>query len=222
MKTAILRPVSGFALALAVACALGAASFALPATAEARERPARVADRAAPRGDFQRRTERARTANGHTRQDTWTGADGRSATRDAVVVNDRDAGTRTRDVTWTGPDGAVATRRDVTAKTESGYERSSAVTGPSGKTTTRESSLVRDAEAGTRTRAATTTLPDGRTRSMDDVVTRTENGYVRDTTIVNPNGATLQRDVVATRDPATGAWVKDVAVDRTPAPAPGN
>src|SRR5262245_6408209 len=42
-----------------------------------------------------RTTERQRTESGHNRTDTWTSADGRSATRKAVVTNDRETGTRT-------------------------------------------------------------------------------------------------------------------------------
>jgi hypothetical protein len=63
-----------------------------------------------------------RTANGHARSDTWTNAEGRSASRNATVVNDKDAGTRTRDVQRQGPEGQTATRNataifDPTAKT---------------------------------------------------------------------------------------------------------
>lgn len=207
-------------LTLAIAVALGGTMLVASVDASARERGAR-AERQVPRGDYSRHTERMRTDAGHVRRDTWTGANGRSATRDASVVNDRANRTRTRDVAWQGPDGRTATRRDVTTKTDDGYTRSSAFTNPAGKTVTREASVANDREAGTRTREATTTLPDGRTRSVDDVVTRTDGGYARDTTIVNPNGSTLERDVTATRDAATGTWTRDVNVDRTPAPTPG-
>jgi hypothetical protein len=43
-----------------------------------------------------------RTATGYTRDTTFTDAQGRTATRAAEVVNDRDAGTRTKTVEWTG------------------------------------------------------------------------------------------------------------------------
>ena len=45
----------------------------------------------APRGDWSSHTERQRTENGHTAQTTWTGSNGKTATRDATVVNDKEA-----------------------------------------------------------------------------------------------------------------------------------
>lgn len=206
-------------LTLAATLAVGASLLLTSVDASARERGAN-AQRSMPRGDYSRQTERVRTENGRTRSDTWTGANGRSASRDATVVNDRAAGVRTRDVAWQGPNGQTATRNDVTTKTDSGYTRDSTFVGPNGQTTMRNAEVVNDREAGTRSRTATTTLPDGRTRTLDDQLTRTENGYTRDTTITNPQGSTLQRDVVATRDAETGKLVKDVNVDRTPAPKP--
>lgn len=209
------RKILGSRITLAATLAVGSALFLANVDATARERGPGV-NRTPPRGDFTRHTERQRTENGRKRSDTWTNANGRQVSRDATVVNDRDAGTRTRDVLWTGPNGQTATRQDVTTKTENGYTRDSTFTNPQGKTTTREAEVVRDREAGTRTRDVTTTLPDGRTRTLNDVTQRTENGYTRDTTITNPNGGTVQRDVTATYDPATKTWTKDVSVDRTP------
>jgi hypothetical protein len=206
---------------LAATLAVGATLLLSAVDAGARERAGGM-HRPAPRGDFTRHTERQRTDTGHTRQDTWTNSNGKQVTRDATVVNDKDAGVRTRDVEWTGPNGKTATREDVTTKTENGYTRESTFTNPAGKTITRDASVVNDKDAGTRTREATTTLPDGRTRTLNDVTTKTDTGYTRDTTITNPNGATLQRDVTATKDPVTGKWTKDVSVDRTPAPKPSN
>jgi hypothetical protein len=43
-----------------------------------------------------------RTPTGYTRDTTFTDAQGRTATRAAEVVNDRDAGTRTKTIEWTG------------------------------------------------------------------------------------------------------------------------
>jgi hypothetical protein len=128
-----------------------------------------------------RTTERQRTDTGHTRTDTWTGADGRTATRDAVVTNDREAGTRTRDVDYTGPNGKTASVDSVRTKTDDGFTRSTTVTNPQGETATRDLSVSRDKEAGTVTREANYTTFDGRQGSMSDVVQRTEDGYTRDT-----------------------------------------
>jgi hypothetical protein len=207
-------------ITLAATVAIGATLLATSIDAVARERSA-GAQRQAPRGDYTRHTERTRTDAGHVRRDTWTGADGRSATRDATVVNDRHNRQRTRDVAWQGPEGRTATRRDETTRTDDGYARRSTMTNAQGATITRDASVANDRAAGTRTREASTTLPDGRTRSLEDVTTRTDEGYVRNSTITNPNGSSLQRDVTATRAADTGSWTRDVSVDRTPAPPQG-
>jgi hypothetical protein len=65
---------------------------------------------ARPQGSYSHQTQVQRTASGHTRSDTWTNAEGRSASRNATVVNDKDAGTRTRDVQRQGPEGQTTTR----------------------------------------------------------------------------------------------------------------
>lgn len=212
------RKTLGSRISLAATLAVGSALLLANVDAMARDRAA-GANRTHARGDFTRHTERQRTENGRTRSDTWTNGKGKQVSRDATVVNDREAGTRTRDVLWTGPNGQTATRQDVTTKTDDGYTRDSTFTNPQGRTITREAEVVRDEAAGTRTRDVTTTLPDGRTRTLNDVTQKTENGYTRDTTITNPNGGTVQRDVTATYDPATKKWTRDVSVDRTP-PAP--
>src|SRR5262245_2542292 len=84
-----------------------------------------------------RTTERQRTDNGHTRTDTWTGANGRTATRDAVVSNDREAGTRTRNVDYTGPNGKTSSVDSVRTRTDDGFTRNTTATNAEGKTATR-------------------------------------------------------------------------------------
>jgi hypothetical protein len=182
--------------------------------------PAAAAERGAhaPRGDATRHTEHARTEHGRTRHYEWTGSRGQSASRDATVVNDRGAGTHTRDVAATGPNGRQATRHDVVQRTADGHTRDSTVTLPDGRTATRDATVVNDRDAGTRTRDVVTTGPNGGTRTLNDEVQRTEGGFTRSTSVTSPNGSSATRDVTATRDPATGAVVKDVNVDRTPAP----
>jgi hypothetical protein len=177
--------------------------------------PARRAGAArAPRGDYTHHVQGTRTANGHTRQDAWTNAKGKTATRDATVVNDRESGTRTRDVNWQGPNGKTATREDVTQRTADGYTRDSTVTGPNGKTATRDATVVRDKDAGTVSRDVVSTGPNGKTRTVNDDVQRTDDGYTRETVRTNANGGTLSRDVTAMYDPATKTFSKDVSVDR--------
>jgi hypothetical protein len=163
-----------------------------------------------------RTTERQRTENGHTRTDTWTAADGRSATRNAEVTNDREAGTRTRNVDYTGPNGNTASVDSVRTRTEDGFTRSTTVTNAQGETATRDLTVSRDKEAGTVTRDANYTTFDGREGSMTDVVQRTEDGYTRDTTRVTPNGTTLTREVDVSCDKDARKCVKQVEVDKKP------
>lgn len=87
---------------------------------------------------------------------------------------------RERNTTWTGADGRTATRKDVTTRTDNGYTRSSVATGPNGNTATREAVVERDREAGVRTREVISTGPRGGTSSVSDVLTRTEDGYIRE------------------------------------------
>lgn len=178
----------GERLVLAVGLA-GAITIALAAApADAAPRGNRGAHNGShPRGDYTHQTERTKTDNGHTREDTWTNSQGKTTSRDANAVNDRDNGTRTRDV-----------------------ERQ----GPNGKTATRDATVVRDKDAGTVSRDVVETGPNGKTRTIDDNVQRTADGYTRETVKTNPKGSTLTRDVTATYDKDTKTFSKDVSVDR--------
>ena len=140
---------------LAAATALGlvlAAGLASPAQAgpshHAKPRSMET-HKQRPAGNYTRHTEVQRTGHGHTRTDTWTGDNGKSATRQAEVVNDRANQTRTRDVQWTGPNGQQATRTDVTQRTPTGYTRDSIATGPNGGTAERNVVATHDAQSGT-------------------------------------------------------------------------
>ena len=218
----------GFGERLALVAGLAGITLALaasPASAESRgthgaRHPQAVGAQHAPRGDYTRHTERTRTENGHTRHDEITNGAGKTATRDATVVNDRAAGTRTRDVVATGPNGKTAARQDVTQRTENGYTRDSAVTGPNGKTATRNATVARDKEAGTVSREVVATGPNGGVRTIDDNAQRTEDGFTRSTVVTNPNGSSATRDVTGSYDPTTKTVTKDVSVNRTPAPRP--
>lgn len=142
-----------------------------------------------------RTTERQRTETGRTRSDTWTNANGNTATRDAVVTNDREAGTRTREVDYTGPNGGTATVDSVRTRTEDGFTRSTTATNPDGETATRDLTVSRDKDAGTVSREANYTTFDGREGSKSDVIQRTDDGFTRDTTRTLPNGETHTRAV---------------------------
>jgi hypothetical protein len=141
----------------------GTAALAEPANHPARSDAVRVADRGQrptarpqrpqmPHGDYTRHTEVQRTSNGHTSHSTVTGANGRSATRDSTVVNDRAAGTRTRDTTYTGPEGRARTVNDVTTRTDDGHTRQTTYTNAHGETATRSATVSCDKAAGTCTK----------------------------------------------------------------------
>jgi hypothetical protein len=163
-----------------------------------------------------RTTERQRTENGHTRRDTWTGPEGRTATREAVVTNDREAGTRTRNVDYTGPNGNTASVDSVRTKTDDGFTRATTVTNAQGETATRDLTVSRDKEAGTVSREANYTTVDGRTGAMTDELQRTDDGYTRETARTTPNGTTTTRSVDVSCDKETSKCVKQVEVSREP------
>lgn len=159
---------------------------------------------------YTRTTVRQRTQNGHTRSDTIVGANGRTATRDVVVENDRDAGVRTRNVDYVGPNGKTASVDRTTTRTENGFTRSTVATNRQGETATRDMTLERDKEAGTVTRTANYTTFNGKDGSMTDVRTRTEDGYTRETTRNLPNGNVQTRSVDVSCDKDAKSCTKTV------------
>lgn len=110
------------------------------------------------------------------------------------------------------------TRHTQVNRTENGHTRTDTITSQRG-TATRHAEVVNDRARQTRTRNVEWTGPQGQQAHRTDVTQRTEDGYARNSTATGPNGGTATRDVVATRDPATGSWTKEVAVERTPPPA---
>jgi hypothetical protein len=197
---------------LAIAAVLTASGTAL---ARDGQRP-RGADAPRATQPHTRTTERQRTENGHTRTDTWTGANGNTATREAVVTNDKDAGTRTRNVDYTGPNGHTASVDSVRTKTDDGFTHSTTITNGQGETATRDLTVSRDKDAGTVTRETNYTTFDGRSGSRSDTVQRTEDGYTRDTSRTLPNGETHTRTVDVSCDKDAGKCVKQVEVDKQP------
>ncbi len=93
------------------------------------------------RSDATRRTE-----DGYTRSSTFTGAEGRQATRDATVSVDRDAGSAGKTVEWVGPEGSTASRNTEVLRTDSGREAVTTVTRPDGSVVTYEKSVERELE----------------------------------------------------------------------------
>jgi hypothetical protein len=163
-----------------------------------------------------RTTERQRTDTGHTRTDTVTRADGATATRNAVVTHDKDAGTRTRNVDYTGFDGKQRSVDSVSTKTDDGFTRSTTATNAQGQTATRDLTVSRDKESGTTTREANYTTFDGGTGSMSDVIQRTDDGFTRSTSRTLPSGETHTRDVDVSCDKDARSCVKQVEVDQQP------
>jgi hypothetical protein len=204
-------------------CIAFAAGVALPAgAADAAAHPA--AKSAHPHGgawrqggSHTRTTQTQRTANGHTSNTVVTDAQGRTATRDATVVNDKAAGSRTKDVTYVGRDGATRTADSVTQRTDSGYTRDTTYTDKNGNTATREADVEVDRAAGTKSRDVTYTGRDGEVRTVEDDRTRTDDGYQRTTVATGANGVQSTRNVDVSHDKDTQTTVKTVTVDRTPA-----
>jgi hypothetical protein len=200
----------GIVAASALFLVLGAASPDAMARDGAKAR-GKATERA--QGSYTRTTTRQRTENGRTRNDTWTGANGRSATRDAVVTNDREAGTRTRNVDYTGPNGNTRSVDTVTTRTDSGFQRNTTATNAEGQTATRDATLTRDASTGTVTRSANYTTFDGRTGSYESERTRTDDGYTRDVTRNLPNGETRSRSIDVSCDKDAKSCTKTVDVN---------
>ncbi len=161
-----------------------------------------------------RTTERQRTENGRTRTDTWTGPNGKTATRNAEVTNDREAGTRTREVDYTGPNGKTASVDSVRTRTDDGFTRTTTATNAQGETATRTLDVSRNAETGTITRTASASDDAGVERSSRKVIERTEDGYSRDSARTLPNGETHTRAVDVSCDKDAKTCVKLVEVDK--------
>ncbi len=158
------------------------------------------------------RHETQRTEDGHTRSSTWTDADGQSATREAVVTRDSEAGTVDREVQFTGRDGREGSASHNTTRTDKGFDRSSTWTGADGQTVSRDASFTRDAEAGTVNRDVTVTGPDGRQHTGSHTLNRTDDGFTQSSTWTNADGETVTRDNVIRRDAETGTLARDMTL----------
>jgi hypothetical protein len=90
-----------------------------------------------------------RTPTGKERSTVWAGPEGKSATRQEVITNDREAGTRTGEVTATGPNGQPRTTTDITTRADDGYTRETVTTNPNGSTMSRSVTGSYDADTQT-------------------------------------------------------------------------
>jgi hypothetical protein len=104
---------------------------------------------------WSRVTTAQRTPNGRTSQSTVTRGDGKIATRDAVVVNDRAAGTRSVDATTTGFNGRTTTYASDAQRTATGYTRDVSRTLPDGHVNQRSVDVTCDKTAQSCTKIVT-------------------------------------------------------------------
>jgi hypothetical protein len=93
-----------------------------------------------------------RTENGRNTNTIATRDDGRTATRNTTVVNDRDAGTRSVQSSATGFNGATTSYSSQAQRTEDGYTRDVTRTLPSGQVNERSIDVACDAAVQTCTR----------------------------------------------------------------------
>jgi hypothetical protein len=114
-------------------------------------------------GDVTHQTKRTPTENGFIRNTTLTNAEGKTASRNATVVIDKEAGTRTRTMTGTNFKGEVISGQSLAHKTENGFTNEGQFTGADGKVTTRSVNAVVDKTAGTVTKNISVTPEGGET-----------------------------------------------------------
>jgi hypothetical protein len=149
-----MKTLTGSRLTPACVLATVIATLALQTPALAGNQSGKRDRQVAPRWDS-KTVQTQRTATGHDRHTTWTGQNGKTATRDAVVTNDKESGTRTREITSTGPNGKTRTVNDVTTRTDTGYDRETVVNRADGSTLTRNVTSNFDPETTTRTKEVT-------------------------------------------------------------------
>jgi hypothetical protein len=157
-----------------------------------------------------------RSEGGYSGQTTYTDAQGRTATRDAEVNVDREAGTASKSTSLTTRDGRTVEKETNVVRTESGFESQTVVTGPDGQVATRSQSGDYDADAGTFSRDVTTTDAAGRTRDRNTTTTKTDDGFSRNTEIDGKAGGNTTRNADYARDPETGEWSREISGSRTP------
>jgi hypothetical protein len=106
-------------------------------------------------GNWTRTTTGQRTDTGRQRSTVVTRDDGKVATRDTTVVNDRAAGTRSVDSTATGFNGRTTTYSSDARRTENGYTRDVSRTLPDGQVNSRAIDAACDKAARSCTRTVT-------------------------------------------------------------------
>lgn len=187
--------------------ALLSAAIALPfvmavtaAPADAGERSRKVV-RTGPNGQQVQATHNRSMQNGqYSANSTWTGPNGKTATRNTTGQYDAEAGKWTRDTQSVGPNGATSSTHAEVQRTESGYSRDVTHTGPSQETQS-HADFVRTEDGFERNKAVTG--PNGKTSTSATTLTRTDDGYVRDRTVTGPHGKTMTQHTEANYDADT-------------------
>jgi hypothetical protein len=106
-------------------------------------------------GQWSRSTSTQRTPTGRMTNSTVTRGDGKTATRDTVVVNDRAAGTRSVDSTATGFNGRSTTYSSDAQRTATGYTQDVTRTLPNGQVNQHSVDVACDKAAQSCTRTVT-------------------------------------------------------------------
>jgi len=106
-------------------------------------------------GGWSRSSTVQRTGSGHTRNTIATRDDGRTATRNTTVVNDRAAGTRSVDSTATGFNGRTTTYSSDAQRTNDGYVKDVTRTLPNGQVNQRNVDVSCDPAARSCTKTVT-------------------------------------------------------------------
>ena len=106
-------------------------------------------------GNWSRSSTVQHTGSGHTRNTIATRDDGRTATRNTTVVNDRAAGTRSVDSTATGFNGRTTTYSSDAQRTNDGYVKDVTRTLPNGQVNQRNVDVSCDPAARSCTKTVT-------------------------------------------------------------------
>jgi hypothetical protein len=174
---------------------------AVTITAEAGERTRNVT-RTGPHGREVNVAQHRRLQDGqYHATTTWTGPNGKTASRETNGTYDKDAGKWTRDTTSVGPNGKTRNTHAEVQRTDSGYTRDMVHTGPKGETKS-HTNFVRTEDGFEKNKSIVG--PDGKTVTQHTVTTidreaRTATS-VRTTT--GPNGQTATKEVTRTWTPA--------------------
>ncbi|MEM9744347.1 MAG: hypothetical protein AAF918_16820 [Pseudomonadota bacterium] len=171
------------ALVAALPAAQVASANVLPALTSAAAAPAEIRNRRAQRASSgearrfrsgERTTRQTRTETGFERNTTWTGENGRTASRDTVVDVDRENKSYSRRTVRTGPEGNQ-TSTDVNGSydPETGFTRNGTKTFADGTTASKDTNAFYDRDSQTFTKTVTRTNRAGESETFTTTRERT-------------------------------------------------